>query len=32
MPNLKQVTITQDMKKAIQSLDGAQYGFQMAVW
>ena len=29
---LKDGYTAQDMKKAIQSLDGAQYGFQMAVW
>ena len=32
MPNLQQVTVSQDMKNAIKSIDGAQYGFQLGIW
>ena len=32
MPNLEQVTVSQQMKKAIQSIEGMQYQFQMEIW
>lgn len=32
LPNLKQLTVSRDMEKALQSLEGKEYSFELAIW